>query len=365
MALDIGALVAPLSDEQPSGPDMYGDPNRQAIEDAFERSISVEAAEEDETDWRGTLTLIREQAEITRDLWLPVYMMRAAARSGNFESVCDGAELLAALLEERWDDVHPQLDEVGFIGRKTPCESLTRLADFLGPLNRVPLLSHPRLGRYSGEDLVRFADQGVNADGYGMFRALLEETPVEDLEALAAQVDGLLQAIRRADTVLTANAEGDTSTNFQPTYTSLGDLAKAVKSYLPEPEVESAGDDDGWSESGSSGGNTGGGGAGFTGGIGSRRDVERALDAICAYYARNEPGSPVPFVLRRAREWISLDFMAVLEDIAPGGIDEAGKILKSTRVASSSSAGWDDGASSSSSDDSWSSSSSDSDDGWS
>ena len=37
-----------------------------------------------------------------------------------------GPELVARLLEDRWADVHPQLDEVGFIGRKTPCESSTR-----------------------------------------------------------------------------------------------------------------------------------------------------------------------------------------------------------------------------------------------
>jgi type VI secretion system protein ImpA len=229
----------------------------------------------------------------------------------------------------------------------------------------VPLLSHARLGRYSGEDFIRFSDQGGNAENYGMFRTLLQETPIEDLNQIVARFDGLHQALKRADGVLTANADGDTSTNFQPAYDAIAELKLAVKKFIPEPEVEATGQGDSDGAPAASGGGGGGPSAGFSGGISSRRDVERAIDAICSYYERNEPGSPVPFVLRRAREWISLDFMAVLEDIAPGGIDEAAKILKSLRVAPSSSAGWNDGASSASSDEGWSSSTSNSDDGWS
>jgi predicted component of type VI protein secretion system len=55
------------------------------------------------------------------------------------------------------------------------------------------------------------------------------------------------------------------------------------------------------------------------------------IDAIAEYYARCEPGSPVPFALRRARDWVSLDFLSVLEDIAPNSIDEARRVLKNGR----------------------------------
>lgn len=361
MGLDVGALVAALSDEEPSGPDLYGDPERQEIEGAFDRSFGDEVSGEDETNWRDVINLILSQSERTRDIWLPVYLMRAGARKGDLQTIVDGSEFLAALLEERWADVHPQLEELGFIGRKTPCESLASLPDFLTPLRKTTFIAHPRLGRYSGADFVRFADEGSSAENYGMFRALLEETPVEDLESIHASIVAIKDALKRADSILDANAEGDTSANFAPTYQTLDELAKAVKSFLPEPEPEpgeiAAG------ESGSRGGQ-GGSSESFSGGINNRRDVERALDGICAYYAKHEPGSPVPFALRRAKEWISLDFMAVLEDIAPGGIEEAGKILKSVRVASDSSASWDSGTSSSS-DAGWSSSSSSDDDGWS
>lgn len=343
MAIDIDTLTAPLTEEQPSGPDLSYDSERQEIESAFERSVSDGGAGGDETDWRGTIRLITAQAERTRDLWLPVYLMRAAAQSGNFEMVSDGAELLACLLEDRWEDVHPQLEEYGFTGRKTPCESLTRIGEFLGPLSRIPLLEHQRLGRYSGADFERFHDHGSSAENYGMFRALIEATSADDLQALVDRLDALRAAIKRADLVMTANAEGDTSTNFQTTYEALDKIRRAVASNLPDGgnvgDGEAGESGDNW---GSSGDSASQGGAGFSGGINSRNDVIRALDAISAYYTRSEPASPVPFALRRAKEWISLDFLAILEDIAPGSLEEARRVLTSGRNAVSGSVDWDD-----------------------
>lgn len=362
MALEIEKLVAPLSEEAPSGPDLSYETSRQEIETAFERNISG-GDDGEEVDWRGTIKAIEAEAQNTRDIWLPVYLMRAAAQSGQFELMVDAAEYFARLLEERWTDVHPQLEELGFIGRKTPCESLTRHADFLRPLSKVVLLEHPRLGRYSGEDFARFDENGSRADGFGMFKALLEEVGDDALRSIVERIDHLADCIKRADAVLTENAEGDTATNFQPTYEAIAKIRKGVVAQLPADETVGAGADDGWGEAESvaAGHSYSGGGASFSGGINSRDDVARALDAICAYYSRAEPNSPVPFALRRARDWISLDFMAVLEDIAPGSLEEAGRVLKSGRTSTSGGADWGESnsySSSSGSDDGWGDSSS-------
>jgi hypothetical protein len=139
-------------------------------------------------------------------------------------------------------------------------------------------------------------------------------------------------------------------------------IRRAVAANLPNGEGDSApaegGDgtaDSGGAAAGANGGSYAGEQA-FSGAIQSRADVARAIDSICAYYRRAEPNSPVPFALLRAKDWINLDFMAVLEDIAPGGFDEAIKVLKGGRSSAVNSDGW--GESSSSSD------SSDADDGW-
>jgi type VI secretion system protein ImpA len=51
-------------------------------------------------------------------------------------------------------------------------------------------------------------------------------------------------------------------------------------------------------------------------------DVLRMLDEICAWYARNEPSSPVPPLLRRASRLVGLSFADLLRTLAPGGLSE-------------------------------------------
>ena len=69
---------------------------------------------------------------------------------------------------------------------------------------------------------------------------------------------------------------------------------------------------------------------GFTAGVPqSRADVTAAIDAICKYYADREPTSPVPLILKRVRGWVSKDFMQLISEIAPQGLDEVTKLLAS------------------------------------
>ena len=333
MTIDIESLVAPINEGEPAGPDLSYDSVRQEIENAFETSVSDDSDDGNEADWRSLLRAIAAQAEQTRDVWLAIYWMRAGAKSGQLEAVEDGAQLLAGLFEQQWETVHPQLDEYGFQGRKGPCEALTRIGEFLNPLRGVVLLEHSRLGNYSGADFHRFATGGSDEAGYGMFRALLEETSDEDLGVVIERLHLIEESVRRADAVLVANAGSETGTNFQPTYAVLEELIRGVSKFLRvqiagENELTFSGEatDSGNNESES-------GGLSMSGRINSRPDVLRAIAAIEEYYTRKEPASPVPFALRRVREWVSLDFMAILEDIAPGSLDEARKVLMSARDA--------------------------------
>lgn len=330
MALDLETLLAPVSEETPAGEDLSYDPERAEIERAFESSVSVDASgvesEGAEVDWRRIISLIEAQSGRTKDVWLAVYLCRAGARSSQLAVVETGALYLSGLLETFWEVVHPQLDEYGFQGRKGPCESLTRIGEFLGPLERTALLEHPRLGRWSGADFVRFSANAEAEDGYGQFRAALQDTAEEDLQAIAARIEAISEAFHKADAVLTANAEGDTAPNFKATYDLLAQLKRGVLAFTSAPAAEEEGA--GEAEEGGSG-EEASSGQKLSGRVESREDVVKAIDAITDYYKRKEPASPVPLVLRRAREWVTLDFLQVLEDIAPSSIDEARRVLAS------------------------------------
>jgi type VI secretion system ImpA family protein len=330
--MDLEELLAPVSDDAPAGPDLAYDADRGTIEQAFESSASIdtsgEATATAEIDWRPIISQIEQQSTRTKDIWLAVYLCRGGARSGQLALVETGAEYLAGLLERYWDSVHPQLEEYGFQGRKGPCESLARRGEFLGPLERTPLLEHPRLGRFSGGDFERFRAGAETADGYGLFRAALADTPEENLTEIVARLDAITAAIKRADAVLTANADGDTAANFQPTYDLLSQMKKAVLSFTSTPAQAEPETDHGVAAGPAA---SEGGGPRIAGRVESREDVIKALDAIADYYRRREPASPVPVALQRAREWVNLDFLSLIEDIAPSALDEAKRVLVSQR----------------------------------
>jgi type VI secretion system protein ImpA len=67
--------------------------------------------------------------------------------------------------------------------------------------------------------------------------------------------------------------------------------------------------------------------AAISGEIGDRADVLRMLDKLITYYQRNEPSSPVPLLLERARRLVPKSFLEILEDLAPDGMAQL-KVIK-------------------------------------
>jgi len=55
----------------------------------------------------------------------------------------------------------------------------------------------------------------------------------------------------------------------------------------------------------------------------SRDDVVRLLDRVCDYYRRQEPSSPVPLLLERAKRLVPMDFLQIVRDLTPSGASEA------------------------------------------
>jgi type VI secretion system protein ImpA len=48
----------------------------------------------------------------------------------------------------------------------------------------------------------------------------------------------------------------------------------------------------------------------------------RTLDRLCDYYARYEPSSPVPLLLKRARRLVDGSFIDILSDLTPSSLAE-------------------------------------------
>ncbi|HUO23142.1 MAG TPA: type VI secretion system ImpA family N-terminal domain-containing protein [Caulobacteraceae bacterium] len=327
MDIDVAKLLEPISEDAPAGPDMAYDSARYALEQAFDSSVSVDAAGqaagEADIDWPDIIDQIVSQFDQTKDIWLAVYLCRAGAKARRLEVVEAGAQALAGLFDKYWDAVHPTLDELGVPGRKTPCDSLASRAAFLGALESTPLIRHARLGSFSGVDFERFRANGEAAEGYGFFRAALEEIGESGLAEVVQRLDGIESSLRAADRAFMDKAAGESTANFQATYETLAMLKKAVKAFLSgEPEVDPAP-----AAGGGAAAPATAAGPRVSGRVENREDVLKAIDAICDYYRRMEPSSPVLLVLQRAKGWVGGDFMEMLRDIMPDSLRDAKAVL--------------------------------------
>lgn len=324
---DLETLLAPVEGDNPAGENLGYDPQRQAVESAFETSASGEPLSGEAVDWRSILRTIEELSARTRDIWLPVYMMRAGAKSGDLEAIERGARYLAGLCETLWDTMYPSLDDLGFQGRRGPCESLTSIGGFLLPLRQLTLIQHPRHGRFTGEDMERFAAEGESADRYGAFRATLDDLPSETVGDNLSRLDAIRDALARVDAILTQNEQGETGVDFSPTYAVLDSLRRSLAGFAGvERESESE-----RSEETSAPAENAGAGGRISNRIETRDDAIRAIDAVIDYFRRREPASPVPAALNRAKAWVAMDFLSILEDIAPDSIGDARRVLTSQR----------------------------------
>lgn len=54
----------------------------------------------------------------------------------------------------------------------------------------------------------------------------------------------------------------------------------------------------------------------------SREEVVSALEAIEAYYSLHEPSSPIPMLVRRVRRLAGKDFLEIIAELAPSSIDD-------------------------------------------
>jgi type VI secretion system protein ImpA len=53
------------------------------------------------------------------------------------------------------------------------------------------------------------------------------------------------------------------------------------------------------------------------------------LDLVCRYYEQNEPSSPLPLLITRARKLADKGFLEILQDLAPDGVMQAQNIVQS------------------------------------
>jgi type VI secretion system protein ImpA len=325
---NLESLLAPISDDTPSGDDLEYDADFLALERAAapkaERAVgdTVKAAEDPE--WDKVIELAEAVLGRSKDLRAAVHLTTAWMRTSGMPGWNAGLGLVRGLLEHFWDNVHPQLDAEDDNDPTSRVNSIVPLGDVQGVLRffrTTPFVQSPRMGRFALRDL-RIANGTLKttAESSGPEASMTEieaccmDCPEEDLVAVTAAIGESLEHAKAIDRIFTDHV-GSAGPDLKILLSDIYEVKKFLDPQLARrlPQLDTAGEEDG-------GGNEGGSGGGSvrasSGAISGPQDVIRRIDELCDYYNKCEPSSPVPLLLRRAQRLVGRDFMDLLKDLA-------------------------------------------------
>lgn len=376
--IDLAYWLHPLDGENPSGEELRNDSRFHELERLTEPQIKVihddrnrpSSQQSLPVDWGAVLDKADELRKDGRDLRLLVIVTRALANQHGLSGLADSLALIAQTLELHWETLHPAL-RPGVPPREAALRRVNALRDLQldGRNGRAGLLADLRqmiffaprgVGPIAGRDLeqgalderamLQEATQGLNSaekasltNAHEQLLARLRtgflaqaDQAKEAIESLAADTQSAISALGAVDAALnTRLGDGDLDgTTIVPDlrrfleriHTTLlrgiaaTGIAQEQTSLEPNPAPEAHilnghGDEDPPARTASNG-------ATLPDRIGSRDDVIKCLDLVVAFYDRTEPSSPIPHLARRIRRMVPMDFIELMEDLAPSGLKE-------------------------------------------
>lgn len=331
-------LLAPVGEAAPTGEDLEYDADFMALERAAapkaERAMgdAVKAAEE--PDWDRVTVLAEGLLARTKDLRVAVHLSTAWMRSGGLSGWANGLALIRGLLEQYWEGVHPQLDADDDDDPTARVNAIVPLGDamsVLGYFRSTPFVQSPRLGRFSLRELriangsLKISSDEGSEDLPSMtdLEACCMDCSVADLTASLDAVTQIMEHGKAIDAIFNDHV-GTAGPDLKALLSDSYELKKFITAQAAarSPGGDSVADDEGESAAEGGGGSAASGVAASAGRIQTPEDVKRRLDELCDYYARTEPSSPVPLLLRRAQRLVGLNFVDLMQDLAPGGIHE-------------------------------------------
>jgi type VI secretion system protein ImpA len=335
--IELDRLLEDISPDSPCGENLEYDNAFVLLEQSTrgkpEQQFGNTIIPAEEPDWATVRRTALELAKRTRDLRVIEFLTRASVRTHGYAGLNDTLTLLGRSLERCWETIHPQLDpddgndptaRVNIIGAL--CDPQT----MLGAIRLAPLVQSRTLGRFGLRDLSIASGETPAPAGMEtpptmqMIEGAFRESSIEELQATAEAIRSAAEQTRAIESVVTDKVGASNAMSLDPLSALLKEAGRAIDQRLaargvgvPAADGEGAGAANGHATNGAA--------APFAvaGQLQSREDVIRLLDKICEYYARQEPSSPVPLLLQRAKKLVTMDFMEIVKDLIPDAVATA------------------------------------------
>jgi type VI secretion system protein ImpA len=290
MPFDCAVLLAPLSGDKLCGEAL----DEHALYDDFRKLASSPSR----PDWGRQLDRAMALSGASRDLRAWIWLTRASLCVDGVPGLAAGLKLMADGLDRYWEELPPQhADE------PDPSERFMR---------RLSALTELGVTNYQC-NLDQLQGHGRNLADLRADLDLMVAKAVPDAATRAAIDDarGAIDAMVR----LFAERFGpgrDPQLGFEVVL----DKLKAIEPKFRDAPAAAGGMADRRAPASVPGA------APALGPVGTRDDVVRALDLVLEYYKSNEPSSPVPLLVQRAKRLVPMSFFDAMKELAPAGLKE-------------------------------------------
>ena len=323
--MEIEALLTPISQDSPCGPDLEYDSDFVALEQASqgkpERQTGEIIVAAEDPNWVDMKQRAGALFSRTKDLRVAMLFTRALTNCDGLVGLAAGLKLLHGFLANYWESVHPGLDPdpnpiEGPVSRLNVLASLANPDTLLRDVRGVNFVSTGSHARLSVRDVLIVMSKFPAAGSEGVpTQAETEEILrlPENVASVQAMHDALM-ALNGMHTFLGEKVGYDHVPDMQPLREILKTVVQLCKSNvnLLKTPVDGA--------AGSLDGETHGVAQPISGEIQSREDAVRMLEKICEFIERTEPANPAPLFIRRGQRLMTKNFVEIIQDLAPDSL---------------------------------------------
>lgn len=346
--IDVDVLLQDVAPDAPSGPDLEYDPAFMELE---QNALGKPEVQYGKTvvpatppEWKDVKRQAIELLNRTHDLRVAMHLVRALLALHALPGFADGVRLIERLLDAHWDSVHPALDPDDDNDPTLRINSLAILGDattVLRDIKDAPFIHLPVLGPLSVRMLELASGELPAAKGQVVItqqsiNAALRDVPLPEMIAAAGAVTQAHDSVVNIEVLLVRQVGSARTLNLDALARQLRRMRDLLAGYVPQPEesdaMPDALPDAALDPTGADARSAAPAVAPISGEITSRADVVRMLDKILTYYQRNEPSSPVPMLIERAKRLAPKNFFEIMEELAPESVGQL-KILRGPQEA--------------------------------
>lgn len=340
--MDPEVLLQSKSDDAPSGENLEYDQifveMELAAQPGEESQMGDVVKEGHDPEYREVAEKAVQVLEQSHDLRAAVYLADAVLHTEGLAAFADVTSFIRGCLEQHWDTCHPELDEDDDNDPTMRINAIQGLCGQPGGLGgpspvyrsirRTPLTESRSFGRLSLRDIEIAEGKAAAPEGMedipdsNSVSAAFKDTDPEVLSERLAAARTAMENLKAVSEIFDDHTPGQ-GPQLDPTIELLQQITATIAKQSGEDVVDApdtVGDDMAEPSAGNDAGPQG------VGGIKSPSDVANALDRIMEYYRRYEPSSPIPLLLQRAKRLVNADFLTIVQDMAPGGVDNVNLI---------------------------------------